>query len=64
MPYTISYLNSGRVEADEQWNGDFEEAKRLAKKAVGSGSFGKCEIRDDSGALIFHTPRVLRRAGG
>jgi hypothetical protein len=63
MSYTISYLRRGRDEiGSERWQRGLEEAKAHAKKAVLVGTAERAEIRDESGALVFHYPRITERA--
>jgi hypothetical protein len=41
---------------------DFAMAKDMAKKAVVDGIAERVEIRDGDGHLLYHFPRVTRRA--
>jgi hypothetical protein len=61
MPYTIRYYREGS-RLDEEWRGPLSEAKDLAVGAVAVGDADKTEIRDTKGQLIFHYPRITRRA--
>jgi hypothetical protein len=63
MAYTINYFRQGRIDwADDPWRGTLEEAQAATKNAVASGTAERAEIRDEHGDLVFHCPRILRRA--
>ena len=62
MSYTIDYLTDDRVTGSEHWTDSLELARDLAKESVASGTADRVEIRDESGALVFHHPRITRHA--
>jgi hypothetical protein len=61
MRYAIDLLENSRNVWTEFWPGSFDEAKEHAREAVKSGCAERAEIRDESGNLRFHFPRVTRR---
>ena len=59
MAYSIEYYDLKGQTASEPWTGRFEAAKNHARNAVETGCATRAEVRDASGALIFHYPRIL-----
>lgn len=63
MPYHITYLAQSRLIGSEtQIDMSFSRATEQAVRAVQSGVAERAEVRDDDGRLLYHFPRVLRRA--
>ena len=60
MTYAIDLLERGRSAATEYWAGGFDVAMERAKNAVLTGCAERAEIRDESGKVLFHYPRIMR----
>ncbi len=56
MRYEVHYHHeNGKVDRDMDVL-DLEEAKALATKSVDAGKHVRAEVRDETGALLFHLP--------
>jgi hypothetical protein len=60
MTYAIDLLERGRSAATEYWASGFDSAKEYARNAVVTGCAERAEIRNESGKLLFHYPRITR----
>ena len=57
MRYEVHYHHeNGKVDRDMDVQ-DLEDAKASATKAVEAGTHVRAEVRDQTGALLFHCPR-------
>ncbi len=63
MPYNIIFFRGTRKLGNTPWAGDFASAKQHAKDHLLINKATLVEVRDDeTGDLLFHHPRMLKRA--
>jgi hypothetical protein len=62
MAHTISYLSGAKPVGEESWQGSMSEAQALAQKVVNADEYDRVEIRDETGQLVYHYPRVFSKA--
>jgi len=61
MEYEVTRIKNGQVESVEMSSGfPFEKLKDDAVMWVESDLADRVEIRDGSGKLVFHHPRVMK----
>ena len=59
MIYNIIYMRAERQIGGTPWDQGLEKAKEHAKLQMAAQNADRVEIRDDTGALVFHYPRML-----
>ncbi len=62
MVYDIIFLREERVLSSIPWDKGLQSAKTHAKDYIAIRQADRVEVRDESGTLVFHHPRTLRRA--
>lgn len=62
MTYKIDFFLKGKLVRSDSSTADFKLAKDAAALAVKSCEADRTEVRDGNGDLMFHFPRMMRRA--